>query len=208
MLKKAATPAIAVDQMALYALRKLLSYDKITETLKITEARALALLGPTIGVSLHAEDRLNVQLTASHAAHCGYLDPTNNVQHSLYPSQPIHALAANNYLYKNESVLISCIDSLARVLSQGCVDTGEAGKYASRIILLCAMSKTVADLKSSNKAPDTMNIDFPPVELIEFPGPIPVANYSFWKPSPDYWQMNCVWVQSMISGRRDSWMKG
>ncbi|PLW15504.1 hypothetical protein PCANC_15687 [Puccinia coronata f. sp. avenae] len=102
MLKKAATPAIAVDQMALYALRKLLSYDKITETLKITEARALALLGPTIGVSLHAEDRLNVQLTASHAAHCGYLDPTNNVQHSPYPSQPIHALAANNYLYKNE----------------------------------------------------------------------------------------------------------
>ncbi|KAA1064407.1 hypothetical protein PGT21_001913 [Puccinia graminis f. sp. tritici] len=176
-LNEAATPAIVVNRMAMYALGKLLFCDNITEKIEITEAQALALLGPTIGVPLHGQARLNVELTSSHAAHCAYLDSTHEVQFSFYPSQPIYALAANNYLYKNERVLISCIDSLACVLSQGCVNTGEAGKFASRIILLCAMNKTVADLKTSNKALDQMGIDSLPDKLIEFPSPVPVAKF-------------------------------
>ncbi|KAI7961373.1 hypothetical protein MJO28_001862 [Puccinia striiformis f. sp. tritici] len=175
-LKEAVTTAIATNSMARYALKKLLACEDITENIEITEAQALALLGPTIGVPLHGQARLNVELTASHAAHCGYLDSSHEVQFSFYPSQPIYALAANNYLYRNEAVLISCIDSLARVLSRGCADAGEAGEYASRIILLCAMNKTVADIKTSTKALDT-KIHSPPVELIEFPGPIPVAKF-------------------------------
>ena len=54
--------------MASFALEKLLCSEKITESLEITDARALALLGPTIGVPLHGQAHLNVTLTASHAA--------------------------------------------------------------------------------------------------------------------------------------------
>ncbi|KAH9473589.1 hypothetical protein Pst134EA_000669 [Puccinia striiformis f. sp. tritici] len=145
--------------------------------MEMTEARALALLGPTIVVTLHGQARLNVELTASHAAHCGYLDSTHEVYQSFYPSQPIYALAANSYLHDNECVLTSCVDTLARLLSRGSVDTGQAGEYASRIILLCAMNKTVADIKNSNKAPDNRGIYFPVTERIEFPSPIPVAKF-------------------------------
>ncbi|WAR57681.1 hypothetical protein PtB15_8B734 [Puccinia triticina] len=167
------TLAIAVDEMARVALKKLLFCDDTTKPVEITEARALALLGPTIGVPLHGQARLNVGLTASHAAHCGYIDPAQELQYSFYPSQPIYALTANDYLYQNEDELVLCIDSLARVLSRGCVDTGEAGEYASRIILLCAMNKTVHDLKTldkardgtDNKAPDGMDIDSPPDDM-------------------------------------------
>ena len=171
--KTVVTLAIAVDEMARFALKKLLFCDDTTKTVEITDARALALLGPTIGVPLHGLARLNVELTASHAAHCGYIDPANELQYSFYPSQPIYALAANDYLYQNEDKLVLCIEALARVFSRGCVDTGEAGEYASRIILLCAMNKTVHDLKTldkaragtDNKAPDGMDIDSPPDDM-------------------------------------------
>ncbi|KNZ44039.1 uncharacterized protein VP01_956g7 [Puccinia sorghi] len=69
-------PLYAIPAMANFALKKLLCCEDVNGALKLTEVRALALLGPTIGVPLHGQSHLNVDLTASHAAHCGYLDPT------------------------------------------------------------------------------------------------------------------------------------
>ncbi|EFP85935.2 uncharacterized protein PGTG_11691 [Puccinia graminis f. sp. tritici CRL 75-36-700-3] len=146
-------PAAAVDKMATYALKKLLCYQN-AGPIEITESRALALLGPTIGVPLHGQARQNVKLTASHAAHCGYIDADRDCQYSFYPSQPIYALAANNYLQKNEDVLISCINTLTAILSQGQTGTGDVGEIASRIILLCAMNKTADDMKTAKKPAD------------------------------------------------------
>ncbi|KNZ61214.1 uncharacterized protein VP01_1435g5 [Puccinia sorghi] len=59
----------AIPSILHFALTKLLRSEDVTDTIKLTEARALALLGPTIGVPLHGQARLNVELTASHAAH-------------------------------------------------------------------------------------------------------------------------------------------
>jgi len=179
-LKRATDPTDLVEQMIRFALKKLLFSENIDKPIDITEARALALLGPTIGVPLHGQARLNVELTASHAAHCGYLDRSAECQYSFYPSQPIYAIAANNYLYYNEDVLVACIKCLAVVLSRGCIDVGAAGEFASRIILLCAMNKTVADLQTSKDiGADTemKDADAPVMGRIMVPGPIPVAKF-------------------------------
>ncbi|KAA1132739.1 hypothetical protein PGTUg99_001918 [Puccinia graminis f. sp. tritici] len=174
-------PAAAVDKMATYALKKLLCYQN-AGPIEITQSRALALLGPTIGVPLHGQARQNVKLTASHAAHCGYIDADRDCQYSFYPSQPIYALAANNYLQKNEDVLISCINTLTAILSQGQTGTGDVGKIASRIILLCAMNKTADDMKTAKKPADmkiakkTMVNPVPP-EHKSFPEPVPVTKF-------------------------------
>ncbi|WAQ87651.1 hypothetical protein PtA15_8A557 [Puccinia triticina] len=138
----------AIPSIVHFALKKLLCSEDITDTITLTAARALALLGPTVGVPLHGQAHLNVELTASHAAHVGYLDPTREYQHSFYPSQPIYALAANNHLHQYETLLVSCIKSLTSILCQGNIGTGDAGECASRIILLCAMNKTLADMDS------------------------------------------------------------
>ncbi|KNZ60387.1 hypothetical protein VP01_15611g1, partial [Puccinia sorghi] len=66
----------------------------------------------------------------------------------FYPSQPIYALAANNYLRKCEGILISCINSLTSILCQGNVESGDADECASRIILMCAMNETLARMNT------------------------------------------------------------
>ncbi|OAV96548.1 hypothetical protein PTTG_00992 [Puccinia triticina 1-1 BBBD Race 1] len=173
MEDRAITPDTAIPPMVNFALQKLLCSEDITESLKLTEIQALALLGPTIGVPLEGQPHLNVELTASHAAHCAYLDPSREIQHSFYPSQPIYALAANNFLQRDEAKLIFCINSLASVLSRGHVDTGDAGEFASRIILLCAMNKAAAEVKiGERKAADGSK----PV-LTSFPSPVPVTKF-------------------------------
>ncbi|KAA1075488.1 hypothetical protein PGTUg99_015363 [Puccinia graminis f. sp. tritici] len=170
--KMRANLSVAVDKMARFALNKLLCSFK-EGPIKITESRALALLGPTIGVPLHGQARLNSQLMASHAAHCGYIDANRDSQYAFYPSQPIYALAANYYLQTNEDVLISCINSLTAVLSQGDVGPGDAGEIASRIILLCAMNKTAADMKTAKET----SADLIGVKHISFPDPVPVIKF-------------------------------
>ncbi|WAQ84978.1 hypothetical protein PtA15_5A551 [Puccinia triticina] len=173
----------AIPQLASFALRKLLCCEKIDDSLNLTDARALALLGSTIGVPLHGHAHHNVDLTASHAAHCGYLDPTRECQRSFYPSQPIYALTANDYLQKNEDKLICCIMHLASVLSQGCIEKGEVGELASRIILLCAMNKTAAEVKiEERRAADLLNNSnqsntMPPVINTAFPSPVPASKF-------------------------------
>jgi hypothetical protein len=169
----------AIPGIASFALEKLLCSEKITGSLEITDARALALLGPTIGVPLHGQSHLNVDLTASHAAHCGYLDLTRESQHSFYPSQPIYALAANDFLRKNESVLICCIKSLSSVVSQGDVDKGELGELTSIIILLCAMNTAAAEVKNEEMkaAHRSNNPNTSPVILTTFPSPVPVSKF-------------------------------
>jgi hypothetical protein len=168
----AANLADAVHKVAQYALNKLLCSFK-TGPIEITESRALALLGPTIGVPLHGHARVKSQLMESHAAHCGYIDANRDSQYAFYPSQPIYALAANYYLQMNEDVLISCINSLTAVLSQGHVSTGDAGEIASRIILLCAMNKTAADMKTAKET----SADSKGMKCISFPDPVPVTKF-------------------------------
>jgi hypothetical protein len=188
-----ADPAAAIDPIARFAVKKLLGSEK-PGPVEMTESRALALLGPTIGVPLHGQARQNAKLMASHAAHCGFIDASRGCQYSFYPSQPIYALAANDYLQKNEDVVISCINSLTAVLSQGHVGTGDVGEIVSRIILLCAMNETVADMKAAKKtlansvlvertSAADMDIDDEPlvdsilVDSISFPDPVPVTKF-------------------------------
>ncbi|PLW51438.1 hypothetical protein PCASD_00361 [Puccinia coronata f. sp. avenae] len=161
-----------IHSMARFALRKLLCSD-MAGSPAMTDARALALLGPTIGVPLYGRAHLNVELTSSHAAHSGYINSESGHQHSFYPSQPIYAVAANHYLHQSDKTLVSCINSLTTIVSKGDVTTGDAGELASRIILLCAMSKTVADMKKAPKSKTNPSV----VEQITFPDPIPVTKF-------------------------------
>ncbi|OAV88095.1 hypothetical protein PTTG_12444 [Puccinia triticina 1-1 BBBD Race 1] len=165
-------PAGAVRKISRLALTILLDSHP-SDPIKITESQALALLGPTIGVILSDHARQNAVLMASHAAHCGYIDTNTHRQFSFYPSQPIYALAANDYLHKNEDALISCINSLTTVLSDDPRDTGVVTEIASRIILLCAMNKTAADLKS----PKENSKDSARMQDTAFPDPVPVTKF-------------------------------
>ncbi|PLW53972.1 hypothetical protein PCANC_06860 [Puccinia coronata f. sp. avenae] len=165
-------PAQAVHPIARVALENLLC-SSMTGCIEITESRTLALLGPTIGVPLHGHARQNAQLIASHAAHCGHIDANRDCQYSFYPSQPIYTLAANNYMQKNEDVLILCINSLTDNLSEGHIGPGEVGEIASRIILLCAINKTAADMKAAKETPGNMI----PIERVSFPDPVPVTKF-------------------------------
>ncbi|POW10119.1 hypothetical protein PSTT_06346, partial [Puccinia striiformis] len=148
-------PATTVHAMARFALNKLLC-PEIAGPIKITESRALALLGPTIG--------------------------------------PIYALAANDYLQKNENVLISCIDSLTTVLSDGPIDKEVVGQIASRIIVLCATNKTAADMKTAKETlaesvrvastsaaviqtAEETPVDSVLADSISFPDPVPVSKF-------------------------------
>ncbi|KAA1125744.1 hypothetical protein PGTUg99_012331 [Puccinia graminis f. sp. tritici] len=171
-----ADPAAVVSLLIKFAFTKLLCCDDIADTLNITEARAIALLGPTIGVPLHGQAHLNVELTASHAAHCGYLDLADHTQFSFYPSQPIYAAAANNYLLKHEDVLISCVRHLAVVLAQDHSNMRYVGEFVSRIILLCAINRTTVDVKAAKHK----TVTDPGRDVLErdsFPEPVPVAKF-------------------------------
>ncbi|KAI7951715.1 hypothetical protein MJO28_007399 [Puccinia striiformis f. sp. tritici] len=186
-------PATTVHTMARFALNKLLC-PEIAGPIKITESRALALLGPTIGVPLHGQARQNAILMASHAAHCSFIDASHDCQYTFYPSQPIYALAANDYLQKNENVLISCIDSLTTVLSDGPIDKEVVGQIASRIIVLCAMNKTAANMKTAKETlaetvrvastsaaviqtAEETPVDSVLADSISFPDPVPVSKF-------------------------------
>ncbi|KAI9603889.1 hypothetical protein H4Q26_003496 [Puccinia striiformis f. sp. tritici PST-130] len=172
-------PATTVHTMARFALNKLLC-PEIAGPIKITESRALALLGPTIGVPLHGQARQNAILMASHAAHCSFIDASHDCQYTFYPSQPIYALAANDYLQKNENVLISYKEVV--------------GQIASRIIVLCAMNKTAANMKTAKETlaesvrvastsaaviqtAEETPVDSVLADSISFPDPVPVSKF-------------------------------
>ncbi|EFP84106.2 uncharacterized protein PGTG_10484 [Puccinia graminis f. sp. tritici CRL 75-36-700-3] len=169
---RALDPTKAVHVVAGVALNKLLCAP-MAGPRELTESRALALLGPTIGVPLHGQARLNAQLMASHAAHCGYIDAERHCHYSFYPSQPIYALAANHYLLENEEVLIMCINFLTGVLSEDHMSAGDVGEIASRIILLCAMNKTAADIKTAKQSSANPRS----VGRISIPDPVPVIKF-------------------------------
>jgi len=159
-----------VDDLIDFALQKLLCVTNLQALTKIKTAHAFALLGPTIAVHPNGHSHINQQLTSSHAAHCTYLSTDRKIQFSIYPSQPIYATAANHYFQTEEDKLVSCIKSLTVALRKGVVSTGDAGEIASRIILLTAMNKTVSDLLSSSKKPDTKTNR-------SFPIAVPVAEF-------------------------------
>ncbi|PLW16768.1 hypothetical protein PCASD_17159 [Puccinia coronata f. sp. avenae] len=146
----------AIPGIASFALEKLLCSEKITGSLEITDARALALLGPTIGVPLHGQSHLN------------FLSVSTNL-----------CASCQRFSAENESVLICCIKSLSSVVSQGDVDKGELGELTSRIILLCAMNTAAAEVKNEEMkaAHRSNNPNTSPVILTTFPSPVPVSKF-------------------------------
>jgi hypothetical protein len=114
------------------------------------------------------------QVTASHVAHCSYLDQANNNKFGFYPSQPIYVATANSYLQKYNEVLILCIRHLVVFLAQYHTKMRCVGKFVSRIILLCAIDRTDVDVKAAKHktvADSGQNVQ----ENKSFPKPFPVA---------------------------------
>ncbi|EHS64688.1 uncharacterized protein PGTG_22411 [Puccinia graminis f. sp. tritici CRL 75-36-700-3] len=130
-----------VQEVTKIATDKLLCFPRLSEDL--SEAQILALLGCTIQPQIHKAAKLNSELVSSHLAQCLYISPMRERWVSEYPSQFTLSMAANTFLTKTDSRLVSCIKVLTNFVQEGLISSENSGQLVSRIILLRAMQKAM-----------------------------------------------------------------
>ncbi|KAI7955294.1 hypothetical protein MJO28_005694 [Puccinia striiformis f. sp. tritici] len=124
----------------------------------LTDSQAIALLGSTVQPQLYGASRLNSKLVSSHGAQCMFIDPSQEILISEYPSQFTFSSAANEYLAFGDERLIRCIKVLTFTRRQGHLGSGDADELVSRIILLRAMQET---MKKKTPPPGLNNVTMP-----------------------------------------------
>ncbi|KAI7940205.1 hypothetical protein MJO28_013857 [Puccinia striiformis f. sp. tritici] len=132
------------------ARMKLLGHWEFPSPDDLTSQQIFALLGSIIETRLSTGSSLNWDLVSKHAAHCMFIDPTQENIISAYPPQFAYASAANTFLCRDDAYWIKCINVLARAVQTDLV-AGDAGEMATRCILLYAMQKT-EKLHSANSS--------------------------------------------------------
>ncbi|KNZ62088.1 hypothetical protein VP01_1314g1 [Puccinia sorghi] len=152
----------AIRQVVMIAQTKLLL---TTSVAPLSQAQIFALLGPLIQPSLYTACELNIELLSSHAAHCMYINPTRDRVVSQYPSQPVYAIVAHQFLASDDTKWVACINGLTLAVHQGLVTSGDAGELAANLILIRAINQTMimSDKKKSilspeKKSPDEKNL--------------------------------------------------
>ncbi|PLW52318.1 hypothetical protein PCANC_02299 [Puccinia coronata f. sp. avenae] len=107
------------------------------------QAQIFAIRGTIIQPQLYTAWSLNAELLSSHAAHCMHISPTGNKFICYYPSQPIYASAAHQFLARDDANWVACIDGLTRAVQQGLVTIGDAEELTVNVILMRAMNQTM-----------------------------------------------------------------
>jgi len=151
----------ASRQVVMIAQRKLLL---TTSAAPLSQTQIFALLGPLIQPSLYTACELNTELLSSHAAHCMYINPTRDRVVSQYPSQPVYAIAAHQFLESDDARWVACINGLTLAVHQGLVTIGDAGELTANLILIRAINQTMrmldekkSTLSTQEKSPDEKN---------------------------------------------------
>ncbi|KAA1104177.1 hypothetical protein PGT21_013952 [Puccinia graminis f. sp. tritici] len=136
-------PETAVETTSLIAETKLLLNSPSAPS-GLSESQCFSILGSLIQTRLAVHSPINLELVASHAAHCMFIDLARELIVSDYPPQFVYASAANRVLASNETYWIKCINVLTSAVQKGLVAIGDAGEMATRLILIHAMQKTEA----------------------------------------------------------------
>jgi hypothetical protein len=138
----------------------------------LTETQAIALLGPTIQPAMYGANKMNCDLIWRHAAQCLYIDPSQEITTSVYPSQFTLSSAANQYLALDDARLIRCIEVLISYRRLGCVSSPYMSEIVSRIVLLRAMQETMRRTQPTSDAetaPESVTMPFGhSVRLVDF----------------------------------------
>ncbi|KAA1089354.1 hypothetical protein PGT21_015308 [Puccinia graminis f. sp. tritici] len=136
-------PEMPVETTSLIAETKLLLNSPLAPS-GLSESQCFAILGSLIQTRLTLHLPINLELVASQAAHCMFIDSARELIVSEYPLQFVYASVANRVLASNETYWIKCINVLTSAVQKGLVALGDTGEMVTRLIMLHAMQNTPA----------------------------------------------------------------